>query len=261
MQDIKVAIVQANQVWENKNANLKHFKNLLESVNKNQVDLIVLPEMFHTGFSMSSKTLAEEMESSLGLNWLSNIAFKKNAAVYTSLIIKEEDSFFNRGVFIYPDGKITSYDKRKLFTLANEDKHYTAGNKNVIIDFKGWNIQLQICYDLRFPEISRNHIVNHGNPLYDVLIYVANWPEKRKHHWKSLLLARAIENQCYVIGVNRVGTDGNGLNYAGDSCCIDPLGEETCCNSNEEQLLFVTISQENLSQVRRALPFLKDISC
>lgn len=261
MQDLKVAIVQANQVWENKNANLAHFENLLESVNKKQVDLIILPEMFHTGFSMSSKMLAEEMENSLGLNWLSNIAFKKNAAVFTSLIIKEGDSYFNRGIFIYPDGKVITYDKRKLFSLANEDKFYTAGNKKVIIDFKGWKIQLQICYDLRFPEISRNDIDIQRNPHYDLLIYVANWPEKRKHHWKSLLLARAIENQCYVIGVNRVGTDGNGLNYSGDSCSIDPLGEEISCNSNTEQLLFVTISQETLSKVRQSLPFLKDISC
>jgi omega-amidase len=261
MQDLKLAIVQANQFWEDKNANLEHFENLLEPVHKDQIDLIILPEMFHTGFSMSSKILAEEMESSIGLNWLSNLALNKNAAVYTSIILKEKDSYFNRGVFIYPDGKITTYDKRKLFTLANEDQNYTAGNKNVVVDFKGWKIQLQICYDLRFPEISRNHIENHGDPLYDILIYVANWPEKRSHHWKSLLLARAIENQCYVIGANRVGTDGNGLNYSGDSCCIDALGEETNCISNKEQLLFVTVSWENLSQVRRTLPFLKDISC
>ena len=261
MQDLRVAIVQANQAWENKNANLKHFENLLESVNKDQVDLIVLPEMFHTGFSMSSLKLAEEMENSLGLKWLSNLALSKNVALYTSLIIKEENSFFNRGVFIYPDGKIATYDKRKLFTLANEDKHYTAGHENVVADFKGWKIQLQICYDLRFPEISRNQIDSSGTPLYDLLIYVANWPEKRSHHWKSLLLARAIENQCYVVGVNRVGADGNGLNYSGDSQCIDPLGAIYPCDPNTEQLFFVTLSIENLSQVRLSLPFLMDISC
>jgi omega-amidase len=261
MQDLKLAIVQANQVWEHKNANLEHFENLLESINKDQVDLIILPEMFHTGFSMSSKILAEEMDSSLGLNWLSNLALNKNAAVYTSLIVKEKDSYFNRGVFIYPDGKIATYDKRKLFTLANEDKHYAAGYKNVVVDFKGWKIQLQICYDLRFPEISRNQIDSSGTPFYDLLIYVANWPEKRNHHWKSLLLARAIENQCYVVGVNRVGADGNGLNYSGDSQCIDPLGTIYLCEPNTEQLFFVTLSMENLNQVRLSLPFLKDISC
>ncbi len=261
MQDLKVAIVQANQAWENKNVNLKCFEELLEPVTKNQVDLIVLPEMFHTGFSMSSKTLAEEMNNSFGLNWLTSLAQSKNAAVYTSLIIKEGYSFYNRGVFVYPDGKISTYDKRKLFTLAEEDKHYSSGNKLVIVDFKGWKIQLQICYDLRFPEISRNYINDSGEPAFDLLLYVANWPEKRSKHWKNLLIARAIENQCYVVGANRVGTDGNGLNYSGDSCCIDPLGEIYSCEPSTEQLFYVTISWDNLIQVRQSLPFLKDISC
>jgi omega-amidase len=259
MQDLKVAIVQANQAWEDKTENLKHFEELLLGVDTNQVDLIVLPEMFHTGFTMSSETLAEEMNNSLGVSWLLSLAQNKNVAVYTSLIIKEDNSFFNRGVFVYPSGEIKTYDKRKLFALAQEDLFYATGNKNSIVDFKDWKIQLQICYDLRFPEISRNHIVGHEKPAYDLLLYVANWPEKRAEHWKNLLVARGIENQTYVIGVNRVGTDGTGLNYTGDSCIVDPLGEKTACQPNQEQVLCVTLSWNHLNQVRQSLPFLKDI--
>lgn len=261
MQDLKVAIVQANQAWEDKTENLKHFEALLKGVETNQADLIVLPEMFHTGFTMSAEALAEEMNNSIGIKWLQSMAKNKNAGIYTSLIIKEDHSFFNRGVFVYPSGEIKTYDKRKRFALAQEDQFYAPGNKNTIVDLKDWKIQLQICYDLRFPEISRNQIDSHEKPTYDILIYVANWPEKRNLHWKNLLIARGIENQSYVIGVNRVGTDGKGLNYSGDSCLVDPLGAITACQPNQEHLLFVTLSWNHLNQVRQSLPFLKDISC
>jgi predicted amidohydrolase len=260
MQDLNVLIVQVNQAWEDKITNLNHFEILLNEVETNQVDLIVLPEMFHTGFTMSSEALAEEMKDSQGIDWLKSLAKDKNTGIYTSLIIKENNSFFNRGIFVYPNGEIKTYDKRKLFALAEENLFFSPGKKTTIVDFKGWKIQLQICYDLRFPEISRNQIDGQENPTFDILIYVANWPEKRNLHWKNLLIARGIENQSYVIGVNRVGVDGKGLNYSGDSCLVDPLGATIACQPNHEQLLFVKLSWDNLNKVRLSLPFLKDIS-
>jgi predicted amidohydrolase len=255
-QTLKVALVQADQIWENKEANLEHYEELLAPLS--EVDLIVLPEMFNTGFSMSSTKLAEQMDCSAGLTWLHDLAKTKAAAVYTSLIIEEDGRYFNRGVFMAPEGLIRSYDKRKSFGLAGEDKHYSAGHDEVIVKHLGWNIQLQICYDLRFPEVSRNRIEPDGRAAYDLLLYVANWPEKRRAHWQTLLKARAIENQSYVVGVNRVGLDGGGLSYSGDSVCIDPLGGETLCTPAQEETRVVTLKYDRLLEVRESLPFLKD---
>ena len=256
MQDLDVVLVQANQLWENKVGNLDNYSSLLKEVDT--CDLIILPEMFHTGFSMNVEELAEEMENSIGINWLKKIASQKKSAIYTSLIIKENNQFYNRGVFIYPDGQIEKYDKRKSFGLAGEDKYFTAGTEKKVIEYKGWKIQLQICYDLRFPEIARNKIESNLLPTYDVLLYVANWPEKRNLHWKTLLRARAIENQCYVIGVNRVGVDGKELNYSGDSIVVDALGNENGCAPSCENLLKIKLQKEDLDKIRRDLPFLKD---
>jgi predicted amidohydrolase len=256
MQDLDVVLVQANQLWENKVGNLDNYSSLLKEVDT--CDLIILPEMFHTGFSMNVEELAEEMQNSIGINWLRQIASEKKSAIYTSLIIKENNHFYNRGVFIYPDGQIKTYDKRKSFGLAGEDKFYTAGTDKKVVEYKGWKIQLQICYDLRFPEIARNKIESNLFPTYDVLLYVANWPEKRNLHWKTLLRARAIENQCYVIGVNRVGVDGKELNYSGDSIIVDALGNENSCIPSSENLLRIKIEKEELNKIRRDLPFLKD---
>jgi omega-amidase len=256
MQDLTIALVQANQLWENKEGNLSHYEQLLKEVSS--VDLILLPEMFHTAFSMNAILLAETMENSVGLEWLKTIAREKNAAIYTSLIIKEQDHFYNRGVFIEPNGKLSIYDKRKTFGLAGEDKIFSAGEKETIVSYKGWKIQLQICYDLRFPEIVRNRIENDNQPAYDAILYVANWPQKRNIHWKSLLKARAIENQCYVIGVNRIGKDNNDLNYSGDSVCVDMLGEETTCKAEIEEIKKVNLSKTVLDSTRKMLPFLKD---
>lgn len=257
MQDLTIGLVQTQQFWEDKASNLSHFEALIASTEG--IDLYILPEMFHTGFSMNVDALAEEMENSLGINWLVQQAKQKQAAFYTSLIIKENNHFFNRGVFVEPTGTITSYDKRKTFGLAGEDQFYTAGNTTKIADFKGWKFQLQICYDLRFPEISRNAIDTNGNTNYDVLLYVANWPERRRSHWKALLPARAIENQCYVIGVNRVGKDGNELIYSGDSCVINMLGETLSQNANFEGVIQVKMNKKELEETRKQLPFLKDI--
>lgn len=255
MQDLRITFVQADQIWEDKTANLKHYEELLKSVTA--TDLILLPEMFQTGFSMNTKSLAEKMENSLSISWLKQQAAEKNAAFYTSLIIEEGGNYYNRGIFIEPSGNITCYDKRKLFGMAEESIHFTAGTKEVIVNYLGWKINLQICYDLRFPENSRNGEID-GEAVYDLLLYVANWPERRIHHWSALLPARAIENQCYVAGLNRVGTDNTGLSYTGQSKLINLLGEELSNLSDSENVITVGIGYLELKQWREKLPFLKD---
>ena len=255
MQDLNITFVQANQIWEDKAANLEHYEDLLKSVDK--TDLILFPEMFQTGFSMNASQLAEKMEDSSSISWLKQVAKEKNAACYTSLIIEENGNYYNRGVFIEPTGKVTCYDKRKLFGMAEESIHFTAGTKEMIVDYLGWKINLQICYDLRFPENIRNGEINE-KPVYDLLLYVANWPERRIHHWSTLLPARAIENQCYVAGLNRVGTDNSGLNYTGQSKLINLLGEELSNLSGSENVISYSISYEEQRQLREKLPFLRD---
>lgn len=260
MQDLNVTLIQCKQFWEDKTVNLAHFDSLLESVSN--TDLILLPEMFHTGFSMNPSFLAESMDNSMALNWLVKTAKKKNSAIYTSFIAKENDKFFNRGIFMFPDGKFEVYDKRKLFSLAGEHDVFTAGTKEIIVEYLGWKIQLQICYDLRFPEIARNRWVSNENPAYDVLLYVANWPEKRALHWKTLLAARAIENQCFVVGLNRVGQDGKMLNYSGNSTIIDALGNQlVTIEDAQESIENITLNKEKLNEVRKQLSFIKDVSC
>jgi predicted amidohydrolase len=258
MQNLKITLVQAEQSWEQKQANLNHYEALLQSIEV--TDIVVLPEMFHTGFTMNADELAEEGEDGVALTWLKKMSKAKNAAFYTSYIAKEDEFYFNRGVFVEPNGRITHYDKRKLFTLASEDKTYKAGKVKSRILYKGWKIQFQICYDLRFPEISRNGMVDHKSAKFDVLIYVANWPERRNSHWKSLLQARAIENQCYVVGVNRVGVDGKELTYSGDSAVYNANGSMI---SNIEPSLeivqTVELEFDNLTEFRSQLAFLKDV--
>ncbi len=255
MQDLRITFVQADQIWEDKTANLKHYEALLKPVTA--TDLILLPEMFQTGFSMNTGSLAENMENSPGISWLKQQAAEKNAAFYTSLIIEEDGNYYNRGVFIAPSGDITCYDKRKLFGMAEESDHFTAGTKEVIVDYLGWRINLQICYDLRFPENCRNGEID-GEAVYDVLLYVANWPERRIKHWSVLLPARAIENQCYVAGLNRVGRDNLGLSYNGQSKLINLFGEEISNLSDTESVITCSISYLELKQSREKLPFLKD---
>jgi omega-amidase len=255
MGKLNVTIVQANQVWEDKVSNLAHYEALLTQVA--QTDLVLLPEMFNTGFSMNAASLYEEMESSSSIQWLKKMAEEKNAAFYTSLIIKENNQFFNRGVFVEPSGQLSYYDKRKTFGLAGEDNVFASGNKEVIVHFRGWNIRLQICYDLRFPEIALNKHVN-GQAAYDLLLYVANWPERRSMHWRNLLPARAIENQCYLAAVNRVGVDAGGLNYSGDSCVIDLHGNRLVDCIHDEKVATIELSMEELNDMRKKLPFLKD---
>lgn len=255
MQDLIVTLVQADQRWEDKTGNLNHFQELIDDVQN--TDLIVFPEMFHTSFTMHVEVMGEEFEQSEGIRWLQQISKEKNAAVYTSLIIHQNNEYQNMGVFVQPDGKISTYAKRKSFCLAREDRYFKAGQDETIVEFRGWKIQLQICYDLRFPEIVRNRLEN-GVPVYDLILYVANWPEKRALHWTTLLKARAIENQCYVVGVNRVGKDGNNLIYSGDSLVADPQGETIQLDARKEIVKTVQLSSEVLKNTRELLPFLKD---
>ena len=256
MQDLNVTLVQARQSWEDKEANFRHYTKLLADLEP--TDLVLLPEMFHTGFSLAAERLADPVNDSVGMRWLKELSRAINAAVYTSLMVNDGGRFYNRGVFVTPDGFVSQYDKCKTFGLAGEDKVYTAGVGVTIIRYKNWSIQLQICYDLRFPEIARNRIITGDTAAYDLLLYVANWPARRSVHWKTLLPARAIENQCWVAAVNRVGEDGNGLEYSGNSMFVDALGNISECAADREEVKTMRLSYDELMKVRKALPFLKD---
>lgn len=217
MQDLRVTLVQGMLQWEHADANRGRFTELLAGL-AGTTDLVVLPEMFTTGFSMRSVELAEAMDGPT-VAWMQKQAQALDAALYGSVIIRDNGKFHNRGLFVEPDGAITCYDKRHLFRFAEETDHYSAGRERVVVQWRGWRLLLQICFDLRFPVFARNR----GD--YDAMLYVANWPETRRYAWSQLLIARAIENQCYVAGVNRVGMDGKGMHYTGDSALIDPKGE------------------------------------
>lgn len=248
-EDLNVVLVQPNLVWENAQANLEK----LESLMNGQIgDLFILPEMFTTGFSMNPSAFAET-ENGESVSWMKRIAKAKNAAVVGSLIIKENTNYYNRLFIVFPDGGYKTYNKRHLFTLAGEEKHYAQGYEILIVEYKGWKIKPLVCYDLRFPVWARN------TEDYDLLIYVANWPEKRNHAWSSLLTARAIENQSYVVGVNRVGIDGNGTEHNGKSTVFDTLGKSLFAfNEGEEAAKSVVLSSESLLKTRERFRFLKD---
>ena len=251
MKDLNVTIIQTELAWENPHANFRHFDELINSINVD-TDLIVLPEMFTTGFSMNAENLYDKAEGET-LNWLKQHASNKQAAIIGSVIIKENDNFYNRLYFVRPSGEFHTYDKRHLFTLAGEHKHYTAGTERTIIEYQGWKICPLICYDLRFPVWARN------TEDYDLLIYVANWPEMRISAWDTLLKARAIENMAYTIGVNRTGKDGNNYPYVGHSAIYDALGEKITTNLFEEAFVETqTLSKKHILEIREKLGFLKD---
>lgn len=255
MQSLIVGILQLDQNWQNKAAN---FERVLSQVKPDlKLDLLLLPEMFHTGFSMQT-TLADHWMHSEALDFLKTLSTDRDLAIYTSIMVQDNGKFFNRGVFIDPNGCVVVYDKRKAFGLGGEDKHFTTGNSEVIVNCKNWRFNLQICYDLRFPELSRNYIQANGDPAYDVLLYVANWPQRRIGHWDALLKARAIENQCYVLACNRVGDDGNSLFYNGHSQAIDLYGNNLSGPHEQEGLFVVHLSKDALLEGRNSLPFLKD---
>jgi omega-amidase len=218
---LRITTVQADLIWQDKAANLQKFETLLRGSLRGETDVIVLPEMFTTGFSMTPETLAEPMTGAT-MAFLRGKSHALDAAITGSFICEENGKYYNRLIWMQPDGQFWMYDKRHLFSLANEQNHYAAGNALCQIEWRGWTIRPLICYDLRFPAWSRNVAPNH----YDILIYVANWPERRRQPWQSLLVARAIENQAFVVGVNRVGLDGNGVSHSGDSMIVDFSGEK-----------------------------------
>ena len=248
---MQVTLIQAPLIWENPKSNRDYFEAKINSITEN-IDLIVLPEMFTSGFTMSPETVAETMQGET-ITWLKALAKARNCAFTGSLVIKENGNFYNRLVFVFPSGEIQFYDKRHLFAFAGEDQHYTAGAKRLIASVKGWKINLQVCYDLRFPVWARQQ-----GEEYDVLLYVANWPEKRNHAWKTLLTARAIENQCYTIGVNRVGIDGNNIAHSGDSLIVGPLGEVLYHCAYKEDVFTITLQKQELTTARNQFPFWKD---
>ncbi|GAB5553826.1 MAG: nitrilase family protein [Saprospiraceae bacterium] len=247
---LRVTLVQAHLAWENISQNLAHFTRLLAPLS-GQTDLVLLPEMFTTGFSMQAAALAEEIPGTT-FSWMLNQAQKLDAAVVGSLIVKEADQYYNRLLFVRPDGTFEQYDKRHLFTLAGEHEAYIAGQQNISIEWKGWKLRPQICYDLRFPVWSRN------TDDYDLIFYLANWPNKRRNAWMNLLAARAIENQAYCIGVNRVGVDEKGHQYTGDSSVYDYSGELLSQITNQEACVTVQLELQTQVDFRSKLNFLAD---
>jgi omega-amidase len=260
MKQLTVTLIQSDLHWEDKQANLDMFEEKVNSV-KEKMEVVVLPEMFSTGFSMNPAKLAETMEGP-SIQWMKRIASSKKIILTGSLIIEEAGNYHNRLVWMLPNGEYGCYDKRHLFGYAGEDGHYFPGFKRLIASVKGWKVNLQICYDLRFPVWARQSLPLQGeeneSPEYDLLVYVANWPERRNHAWKTLLQARAIENQCYVIGVNRVGKDGNDFNYSGDSMIVNAMGEVLYTKANQEDIFTYTLELGSLQEIRQKLPFLKD---
>jgi omega-amidase len=257
MSDLKVTLIQANLHWEDVAANLRMFDEKINAITE-RTEIIVLPEMFSTGFSMKPEVLAETMDGS-AVQWMKKKAAEKNVIITGSLIIEENGQYLNRLIWMQPNGVMGTYDKRHLFGYGGEHEHYLAGDRRLIAQVKGWKICLTVCYDLRFPVWSRNVITPEtGAPAYDVLINVANWPERRSTAWKTLIQARAIENQCYTIGVNRVGNDGNEIYHSGDSSLIDPLGEILYRKGHEEDIFTTTLERSKLEEIRKNIPFLKD---
>lgn len=260
MSSLTVTLIQTFLHWENKEANLSMLTDKIESI-REKTEIIVLPEMFSTGFSMKPGELAETMEGKT-VNWMRKTASNKRVVLTGSIIIKEGGDYFNRLIWMLPDGQYGYYDKRHLFAYANEDQCYTPGAKRLIASVKGWKVNLQVCYDLRFPVWARqqqhHHPENNMAPEYDLLVYPANWPERRNHAWKTLLQARAIENQCYVIGVNRVGNDGNNIYHSGDSMVVGPLGEVLYSKVHEEDIFSIVLQKALLEETRTRFPFWRD---
>ncbi|MGH2563527.1 MAG: amidohydrolase [Ginsengibacter sp.] len=252
MSSLTITLIQTNLHWEDKKANLEMFSNKIESI-KEKTEVIILPEMFNTGFSMKPELLAEDMNGET-VQWMKKIAAERKVILTGSVMIKENNGYFNRLIWMLPNDEYGFYDKRHLFAYGNEHTHFKAGNKRLIASVKGWKINLLVCYDLRFPVWSRKV----GEAEYDFLLYVANWPEQRIHAWKTLLMARAIEDQCYVVGVNRVGEDGHGIYHSGESMIVGPLGEILYHKKDEEDISTYTLQKEKLYEVREKFPFWRD---
>lgn len=255
MSTLTITGIQTQLNWEDPAANRKMFEEKIHAISE-KTELVIIPETFSTGFSMKPKELAETMDGET-MQWMKRIAAEKKIILTGSIIIKDDGNYYNRLIWMLPNGHYGTYDKRHLFNYGGEGNEFSSGTKRLIASVKGWRINLLVCYDLRFPVWSRQQL-EIDKPEYDLLIYVANWPEKRVHAWKTLLQARAIENQCYVAGVNRVGHDGNNVYHSGDSMVVDPMGEILYTKSHEEDIFTITISKEKLDEVRTRLPFWKD---
>jgi omega-amidase len=261
MSTLTITTIQSNLIWEEKAANLRMLEQKIAGIEE-KTEIVVLPEMFNTGFSMRPEALAETMEGET-VEWMKRVSRENGIVLTGSIMIEDAGNYYNRLIWMLPNGQYGHYDKRHLFAFGEEDKHYSAGNKRLIASVKGWKINLQVCYDLRFPVWARQAPLSSGRGdggevEYDVLIYVANWPERRSHAWKTLLCARAIENQCYVVGVNRVGSDGKNVYHSGNSLVIDPLGQVLYHMADEEDVNTITLQKEMLEDVRSKFPFWKD---
>ncbi|QOG03440.1 nitrilase family protein [Flavobacterium sp. MDT1-60] len=247
---MKIALIQSDLYWEDALKNRNNFESKISQIDS-EVNLIVLPEMFSTGFTMNALAMAEAMNGETIL-WMKSLAKQKNCAVTGSLIIAENNQYYNRMLFVFPSGEIQHYNKRHLFTLAGEDKTYTAGTEKVIVDYLGWKICLQVCYDLRFPVFARN-VEN-----YDLLLYVANWPKVRTNAWDILLKARAVENLSYVVGVNRIGLDAHNYEHIGHSQVVDFLGNYILEPQETEGVFIVELNKNVMLETRKKFDFLSD---
>lgn len=244
-----VSLVQSDLVWESPAENRRSIERLIRDAE--DADIYLLPEMFPTGFTMQPARVAGSMDGET-VNWMKNLSTDLNAAICGSVVIEENENYYNRLLFVHPDGTIDKYDKRHLFSLAGEEKYYTPGSEKVIVEFRDFKICVQVCYDLRFPAFARN------TEDYDLLVYVANWPEVRIKAWDSLLRARAIENMCYVAAVNRVGTDGNGHRYNGHSQVVDFMGDYSVAPFEDEAVVAVSLDKDAMLQARQKFGFLND---
>lgn len=251
MQDLTVTLIQTELFWEDIPANIAMFDDKIDGISE-KTDVIILPEMFTTGFTMNVEKAAEPMTGK-AVSWLVAKAKQKQVHILGSIIIEEEKKYFNRLVWATPNGQIMTYDKKHLFRMAGEHKVYSPGNRHLTVDVNGWKLRTFICYDLRFPIWCRNI----GNQ-YDAAIYIANWPARRAHHWKLLLPARAVENQCYVIGVNRVGQDGNGVAHSGDSSIIDPLGNILFQKADVPCIHTATLNYDKVKEFRESFAAWQD---
>ncbi len=256
MQDLIVTFIQSDLFWNNQPANLQAFETKILSLEKS-TNVIILPEMFNTGFVVEPETVNEQAAEE-SLSWMRKMAEIKNAVVCGSMIVKEDQNYYNRFFWVLPDGSYDNYDKRHLFSLGGEHHHFTSGRQSKIIEYKGWKIKPLICYDLRFPVWAKNTYQN-GAYEYDLLIYVANWPVARVHAWKSLLVGRAIENQSYAIGVNRIGKDGRGTSHSGCSGIVEPKGEWISEEvENIESFQTIKLNKVDLDEYRQKFNFALD---